>query len=119
MAVQAIGDYEFDPKDKLENFHGNMLTYWNWVDHLMFCAPIALPLGPDMPFGAVVSDVFPGAYGYHPDFEEIDWDSAEWTLDDEPFTPQFDKSLADNGLQHKSVVRFLTPGLVGISGTAT
>ena len=119
MAVQAIGEYEFEAKDKLENFHGNMLTYWNWVDHLMICTPVALPLGPAVPFGTIVSEVFPGVYGYHPDFAEIDWDIAEWTLDDKPFVPRLDKSLADNGLQHKSIVKFVTPGLRGISGTCT
>lgn len=29
-----------------------------------------------------------------------------------------DKSLADNGLRHKDVIRFRTPGLTGLSGTA-
>ena len=35
----------------------------------------------------------------------------------EPFKPDPKKSLADNGLGHKSLVRFKTPGLSGINGS--
>lgn len=119
MPVTALGNYDFEPLDAQKNFHGNIITYWNWVDHLMFCAPIALPLAPDMPFAAVVGEVLPGAYAYHPDFEKIDWDAAEWNLDGAAFTPDLNKSLKENGLGHKSVVRFTTPGLTGVGGSYT
>lgn len=119
MPVTSIGDYTFESKDVVENFHGNILTFWHWEDHLMFCAAFALPFPPDMRFGEVVETVLPGLYGYHPETASIQWDRAEWTLDGEPFTPDMDKSLADNGVGHKSVVRFRTPGLTGIGGTCT
>ncbi len=117
MSVTSIGSYEFEPLDKLENFHGNQLTYINWEEHLMFCAPLCFPFPPDMPFGALVNEVLPGAYGQHPDFEKIKWDEVVWKLDGKDFTPNMDASLADNGLGHKSLLRFWTPGLTGIKGT--
>lgn len=117
MSVTSIGKYEFEPLDRQENFHGNQLTYINWEKHLMFCAPVCLPLPPEMPFGALVKEVLPGVYNKHPDYGKIKWDDVIWQLDGADFTPNMDASLADNGLGHKSVVRFWTPGLNGIEGT--
>ena len=119
MAVAAIKEYRFEAADRLENFHGNQLLFVGWEDHLMFCAPFAFLLPPDFPFQALIEDVLPGAYGYHPDFAEIDWAKVEWLRSGQPFQPQLDKSLADNGLGHKAVIRFRTPGLTGIGGTCS
>lgn len=118
MSVTAIGKYEFEPLDKQENFHGNIITYWHWEKHLIFCSPVAIPFPPDMRFGDVVEKVFPDVYGAHPDFAKVDWDKVKWTLNQESFTPDFDKSLEENGFDHKSVVRFWTPGLDGYKGTS-
>lgn len=117
MSVTSIGKYEFEPLDKVENFHGNQLTYINWERHLLFCAPVCLPLPPEMPFDALVKEVLPGVYGKHPDYEKINWDEVKWTLDGADFTPNMGKSLADNGFGHKSLIRFWTPGLEGIEGS--
>ena len=117
MSVTSIGKYEFEPLDKVENFHGNQLTYINWEQHLLFCAPVCLPLPPEMPFGALVQEVLPSVYNKHPDYEKINWDEVKWTLDGADFTPNMEASLGDNGLGHKSLVRFWTPGLEGIEGS--
>lgn len=117
MSVNAIGKYEFEPLDTQDKFHGNQLVYFNWEHHLMFCAPVCLPLPPDMPFKALIAEVLPGVYGQHPDFEKIDWSKATWLLDNEPFTPDGEKSLKDNGVTHKGLLRFTTPGLDGIGGS--
>ena len=39
MGVAAIKEYDFEPADRLENFHGNQLLYIGWDGHLLFCAP--------------------------------------------------------------------------------
>ena len=51
MSVVAIAPYEFTPRDVRENFPAPLL-YIGWEDHLMFCAPVCLPLPPDTPFRA-------------------------------------------------------------------
>lgn len=117
MPVTSIGKYEFESLDKQEYFHGNQLTYINWEKHLLFCAPVCLPLPPEMPFAALIKDVLPGVYRKHPDYEKINWDEAKWQLDGEDFTPDMKASLAENGLGHKSLIRFWTPGLEGIEGS--
>lgn len=119
MSVTAIQDYRFVPRDRVENFHGNRLLFVGWEDHLMFCAPFAFPLPPDTPFRALLDQVLPGAYGYHPDFAKIDWNRAEWSRSGQPWQPDYDRSLGDNGLGHKDAIRFRTPGLTGIKGSCS
>ncbi|WP_341709797.1 phenol hydroxylase subunit P4 [Limnobacter sp.] len=109
--------YTGQVRDLEENFHGNRLLFVNWEHHLMFCAPMALPLPPAMPFGALVNEVLPSLYGSHPDFAKIDWSKVQWQHGREDFTPDLSKSLDENGLTHKSVLRFTTPGLTGLSGS--
>ncbi len=117
MAVVSIGEYPALVRDGVENFHGNIMVILGWDHHVMVDAPMAFPLPPGMPFGAFVSDVIPAAYSPHPDWPNIKWDDVEWMLDGEAFTPNFEASLEDNGVGHKSVIRFVTPGLNGIGGT--
>ncbi|HYW91189.1 MAG TPA: phenol hydroxylase subunit P4 [Gammaproteobacteria bacterium] len=119
MAVNALYDYHGVPKDVEDNFHGNQLVYIGWDRHLMFCAPVCLPLPPDMPFGALVQEVLPGVYGSHPEWERIDWSGVEWTLEQQPFRPDMQQGLREQGIGHKSVIRFYAPGLDGIGGVAT
>jgi phenol hydroxylase P4 protein len=119
MAVAAVKEYVGVAKDTEDKFHGARLLYVGWEDHLLFCAPFAFPFPPDMPFGALVEGVLPASFGAHPDFAKIDWSTVEWTKSGQPFTPDPASSLADNGLKHKDVIRFRTPGLTGIKGSSS
>lgn len=103
--------------DTEDRFHGKRLIYVCWDQHLLFSAPLCIPLPPDMPFGALIDTVLPGAYGSHPDFAQIDWQEVQWFESGRPFTPDPSRSLADNGLVHKTVIRFRTPGLNGLQGS--
>ena len=118
MSVHAITkDYVGVVKDTVANFHGNIVVYFSWNDHLMFCAPLAFPLPPSTPFGALTSEILPPHYGAHPDWKNIDASKIQWELNRKPFTPDLKKSLAENGVDHKSVLRFTTPGLTGYKGS--
>lgn len=120
MAVVALHPgYSGPVQDTEDKFHGNRLLYLCWDGHLLFCAPVALPLPPAMPFGALLAEVLPGVYGSHPDFAHIDWTRVRWTHGSVPFKPDPARSLADNGLVHKSVLRFETPGLTGLGGSGS
>jgi len=117
MAVKAIREtYSGPVLDAEANFHGNRIVYIGWDRHLMYATPGALPLPPAMPFAKLLEDVLPQAYGLHPDFPKIQWDKVQWLLDGEAFEPAMQASLAENGIGHKSVVRFVTPELTGIAG---
>jgi phenol hydroxylase P4 protein len=42
---------------------------------------------------------------------------VQWFKSGQPWTPDPAKSLEGNGLGHKDVIRFRTPGLTGIQGS--
>lgn len=116
MAIVALDPAyadKIDIRDAPGNFHGNQVVYIHWEDHLSFCAALAFPLPPDMPFAALTGDIIPTHYRAHPDSAAIDWAKVEWMLDGAPFTPAPDRSLAENGIGHKSLLRFTTLGLDG------
>jgi len=119
MTVNALKDYPLRVADSVDKFHGNQMLFVGWDQHLMFCAPFAWALPPSTRFGDLVEGIFPGAFGAHPDFAKIDWGKVEWLKSGQPWTPDFDKSLADNGLRHKDGLRFRTPGLNGIKGSGS
>ena len=120
MPVVALHpDYQGEAADTEDKFHGARLLYIGWDEHLMFCSPVCVPLPAAMPFGALVKDVLPGVYSSHPDFARIDWSQAQWRESGKPFTPDMERSLADNGLVHKSFIQFRTPGLTGIAGSGS
>ncbi len=119
MSVKAIGDYPALVKDNVENFHGNQMVIVGWDHHLMISSPMAFPLPPEMPFGAFVKEVMPAAYAQHPEWLKISWNDVEWMLDGESFTPNMGSSFKENGVGHKSVIRFKTPGLNGIGGSGS
>ncbi len=114
MPVKAITpDYKGEVMDRQENFHGNQVVYVGWDHHLMFCAAFAYPVPPEMPFKGLIQDVMPEAFDMHEEYAKVNWDTAEWLLDGQPFIPQMDVSLKDQGIGHKSLLRFQTPELKG------
>lgn len=114
MPVKAMSpDYQGEMKDRVDNFHGNQVVYVGWDHHLMFCAAFAYPLPPEMPFGALITDVMPEAFSQHPEWEQIVWEKASWTLNGKPFTPDLSKPMNQQGISHKSLLRFKTPELKG------
>ncbi len=117
MAVVAIKPYIGNVRDKVENFHGNALLYIGWEDHLFFCSPYAFAFPPSLIFGTLLTDILPDTYGVHPDWSKIDWSQAQWFKSGQAWVPDASKSLAENGLKHKDVLRFRTPGLTGIKGS--
>ena len=118
MPVIAISDdyKKHNPhRDLPELYHGNLLVYLYWNNHMLFVAAMAAPLPPETPFGAL-PEVAKSVYAPHPDFPKIEWDKVEWMIDGKKVTPDFSKSIAEHGIRHKSLIRFTTPGLDGFEG---
>src|SRR5690554_3582221 len=115
MSVNALYDYKFEPKDKVENFNGMQLLYVYWPDHLMFCAPFALLVQPDMTFRALIEEILKPATASHRDSAKADFLNAEWLLNDEPFIPDADASLIVQGSDHRSMLTVTTAGLNGMA----
>ena len=120
MTVAAITpDYVGERRDRLENFNGNQIVYVGWDRHLMFCSPVALALSPHTPFSKLQDEILSGAFSQHPDFAKIHWDTVEWQLNNQAFFPDRGKSLIEQGVDHKSIIRMATPGLNGIKGSGS
>lgn len=111
MTVAAIKEYIAVPRDRVENFHGKQLVYVSWDHHLLFASPFLLCLPPETPFRELVNGPLGMLLQPDPDAAAIDWASVEWLKSNQPWTPDFDASLAANGIGHKDQLRFRTPGL--------
>ncbi|AQR66529.1 phenol hydroxylase [Aquaspirillum sp. LM1] len=119
MAVQALKDYAFPPADAQDAFHGGQLLYVGWDNHLMFCAPFAYCLPPSTRFAELCQTFLAHSFGYHPDWAKVDFSQATWLKSGQPFVPDMDKTLAEQGLRHKDILRLQTPGLTGIAGSGS
>lgn len=118
MAVKAIRpDYTGEVMDRQANYGENILVYIGWDEHLLFCSAKTFPLPPTMTFADLKQGVLPEGFDQHPDFEHINWDEVQWVLNGETLHPSDDKTLAELGFDHKSLLRFKTPGLNGWKGT--
>lgn len=111
MAVKSIGDYVGVSADVVANFNGNQLVYFSWDHHLLIAAPFLICMPPDMVFGDMVRGPLAQLLSPDPDAALIDWDKVEWLKMNEPFTPDFNRSIAENGIRHKEQLRLKTPGL--------
>lgn len=116
MTITAIGHYEFESADALAKYKGKQLLYVFWEKHRMFSRPFVLALPPETPFSVLLEKYIPESYEFHPDFPRIDWSQVIWENSGKRFTPDPAKSLKDNGIGHKDLIRFTTPGLDGLGG---
>lgn len=57
-------------------------------------------------------------FSYHPDWAQIDWSAVRWLNGSRPVAarPQQEPGQ-NNGIGHKDLIRFITPGLDGIAGS--
>lgn len=107
-------------RDRVEHFNGKQLIYVGWDHHTIICAPIALPVSPELSFGELIDTLLPAtAFALHPDWAAIDWSTVEWRAADAPVSPRRDATLAAQGFGHKTYLRFATPQLRGIAGTGS
>jgi phenol hydroxylase P4 protein len=117
MTTKALrNDYHGDFKDSQEKYGENILVYIGWDKHLFHCSARAFPLSPKMKFNDIIELVMPEAFSQHPEYEQINWQTAQWTLGGKPFTPDFEASLESQGFDHKCTLRFTTPELKGYAG---
>ncbi|ANQ85037.1 phenol 2-monooxygenase subunit p4 [Azoarcus olearius] len=118
MPVTAIKEYVAVPRDQVANFHGKQLVYVSWDRHLLFAAPFLICLPPETPFRELVEGPLKALVSPDPDAAAIDWQRVEWLKSNQPWTPDFDASLAANGIGHKDQLRMCTAGLNSLAPAA-
>lgn len=111
MTVTARKPYVGVPRDSMGNFHGNQLVYVSWDRHLLFASASIYCVSPQMTFREFVENAVAAIVAPDPDASRIDWRKVEWLKSNEPWVPDFDATLAANGIRHKDQIRFRTPGL--------
>ena len=118
MTTQAIhANYRGEVRDSQKNFGDNILLYIGWDEHLLFCSALTFPVSPQMTFQELYEQVLPQGFSQHPDFAHIEKDKIQWVLNGEAFQPVYEQTLAQQGIDHKSLLRFKTIGLNGWQGT--
>ena len=116
MATISIGEYNFPPADRVENYGGDINIYCCWEHHLLVPCPAAYRLPPDISLGNFLTQMFCPDHKHHPEYSKIDYTTLVWTLDGQPWAPVLDKSLRENGVTHMSYLSFRAPGLDGLNG---
>ena len=78
--------------------------------------PAAYRVAPDLTLRDFIEQMFKPDHDHHPEIVALDLTQLRWTLDSQPWQPQLDKSLRDNGVTHMSYLSFYQPGLDGFNG---
>ncbi len=118
MAVRAITpEYRFAARDAQSNYGDNILLYIGWDHHTLFCSAKAFLISPDATFQQLLDELMPAGFSQHPEFAQIDWSKTQFNLDRQQIQPQAQQRLSELGFGHKSLLRFMTPGLTGYNGS--
>lgn len=109
MSVTAIGDYVGIPADAEANFAGDWLLFILFDGQILYGAPFAFRVSPDTKLGDLVKTQLAYLLRQHPGIESLDWDRVIWSRGDGRDDPvSLDSTLRENGLKHKSLLRFRT-----------
>ena len=111
MPVVARKEYIGNSRDHVSHYHGNQMVYASWDHHLIFAAPCILYCSPSISFRELVEGILAPLLAVDPDADKIDWRKVEWLKSNQPWQPNFERSLSENGVGHKDSLRFRTPGL--------
>lgn len=111
MAIAAIQEYLGVPRDAHANYSGNQLLYFCWDQHLLFAAPFILYVSPEMRLGDLIEGQLGALLSPDPDAKNIVWSEVKWLKGKQVWQPDFNLSLAENGIRHKDQLRMQTPGL--------
>lgn len=96
-------------RDRLEDFNGVQLLFIEWAAHPLIACPITLPVPPGTRFGELLSGALAqSVFGQQPDWPTVDWRRATWRMNDAPFVPDLDKTLAEQGVAHKAFLTLTT-----------
>lgn len=111
MPVVSTKPFIGVPRDVVANFNGKQIVYVYWEQHLLFATPLMLIVEPGMRFGDLLDQVAKPLIQADPDAAAVNLRQVAWQKSGQPWSPDFDATLATNGIMHKTQLSFATPGL--------
>lgn len=106
MTVKALGAYDFPSADRAELFGDDQLVFVMWRGNPLMVAPAAFRAPKAMSWSDFRSQLVDGWAASDPDYDPAQ--ARAWILDDEELSPDPERSIADLGIGHKSVLSFST-----------
>jgi phenol hydroxylase P4 protein len=111
MAMTSTKPFIGVPRDLVANFNGKQIVYVCWEQHMLFATPFLLVVEPGMRLGDMMQNIVKTLMQADPDAAAVDLTTVEWRKGKSAWTPNFEASLAENGIVHKEQLTFSTPGL--------
>lgn len=108
--------YAFPSANREEGYGGDINFYIQWERHLLYACPSAYRVPRAMKFRDFLEQLFRPDYGAHPDTARLDFECCTWQLDQQPWQPDLERTLEENGIRHMSYVQLRSPGLDGMHG---
>lgn len=105
MPVRAITDtYAFPSRSRQELYGDDQLVHVLWRGNLMLCAAACFRAPKAMTWSAFLTEMVEPWASSDPDY--VPGSARDWVLDGRPFTPEPDRTLAELGVGHKSLIEF-------------
>ncbi len=104
MAVKARYDYRFPSADRQELFGQDLLVYLTWRGNPLLCSAACFRVPQSMSWAEFRASMVDPWAGSDPDYDPAR--VGDWRLMDQPLHPQDDRSLAELGVGHKSMLSF-------------
>lgn len=107
MTVKALYEYCYPSRSRQEFYGEDQLVHVWWQDNPMFCAAACFRAPQAMAWKDFIDQFVEPWAASDPDFRPGSY--ADWTLDGQPLQPDDARSLAELGVDHKSVLAFRAP----------
>jgi phenol hydroxylase P4 protein len=104
MAVKALGKYDIPARDRQEVFGDDQLVYLYVPNNYWFCSAACFRAGRAMSFEAFWETMLAPFVHSDSNLAGRSWRDGRWQLNGEPFTPDPERSLAAQGIGHKSLL---------------
>ncbi|NLT29984.1 MAG: phenol hydroxylase [Propionibacterium sp.] len=103
--IKSLGTYEFPSRSRQELYGDDILVNVLRRDSMFFCSAAMFRAPKAMKWSDFVENMVMPYVTSDPDFDA--GKEITWQLVDEDFTPDPEKSLAENGVQHKHTISLI------------
>ena len=103
--IKSLGEYKFPSKSRQELYGDDILVHVWRKDSMFFCSPATFRAPKAMKWADFVDGMVMPYVTSDPDFDQSK--DLSWTLIGEAFSPDPEKSLDENGVQHKNTIALI------------